>query len=89
MPYSRTWDIRVPIRVGDDEAVLLWLMRESAEQTAESFLLKVVEFRDLGDVPPADIDPRGIKTLGEAYAKCRFRAYRVVAEREIVDAESL
>ena len=83
MVYSRTWDIRVPIRHCDDEMTMLWLLRESAETTAESFLLKVTEFIDLGEVLPEDIDPRGVKALGEEYEHCRFRAYRVVAERPV------
>ena len=83
MVYSRTWDIRVPIRHCDDEMTLVWLLRESAETTAESFLLKVTEFIDMGEVLPEDIDPRGVKALGEDYENCRFRAYRVIAERTL------
>ncbi len=83
MVYSRTWNVRMPIRPGDDVATMLWLLRESAETTAESFLLKVVEFTDLGEVLPEDIDPRGVKALGEEYKDARFRAYRVVAERTL------
>lgn len=83
MAYTRTWNVRVPIRPGDDVATMLWLLRESAETTAESFLLKVTEFIDLGEVKPEDIDPRGVKALGEDYEHCRFRAYRVVAERPV------
>ena len=83
MAYTRTWNVRVPIRPGDDVATMLWLLRESAEQTAESFLLKVTEFIDLGEVKPEDIDPRGVKALGEEYKDARFWAYRVIAERPV------
>ena len=73
--------MRLPVLPDDDEGVLVWLLRESAEHTAHSYLLEVVEFDDLGEVPAEDIDPRGVKELGPAYAGCRFRAFRVAAER--------
>lgn len=79
--YRKTWTVRVPVKPGDDEDLLLWLMRESAEQKAQRFLLKVVEFEDLGEVPLEDIAPVGIKALGATYQGCSFRAFRIVAER--------
>lgn len=82
MAYKKTWTVRVPVLPCDDENIMLWLLRESAENTAASFLLKVVEFTDLGEVDPDDVAPLGIKQLGPAYDGCRFRAFRVVAERE-------
>lgn len=81
MAYRKTWHVRVPVRPGDDEDVLLWLMRESAEQKAARFLLKVVEFDDLGEIPVEDIAPLGVKQLGPNYVGCTFRAFRIVAER--------
>lgn len=86
MAYRKTWNFRVPVQPGDDEDVLLWLMRESAETTAASLLLKVVEFTDLGEVAEEDIDPRGVRQLGPNYYGCSFRAFRIVAER---DAQSV
>lgn len=84
--YRKTWTVRVPVLPGDDEDLLLWLMRESAEKKAERFLLKVVEFEDLGEVPAEDIAPLGVKQLGPTYQGCSFRAFRIVAEREPVRA---
>ena len=86
MAYRKTWTRTVPVRDGDDEDLLVWLLRESAENAAASYLLKVVEFTDLGDVPPEDINPIGVKQLGPDYYGCRFRAFHVVAEREPVNA---
>ena len=83
MAYRKTWNVCVPLLPGDDEDVLLWLMRESAENKAQQYLLKVIEFTDMGEVPPQDIAPLGIKQLGPNYAGCSFRAFRVVAERPV------
>ena len=82
MAYRRTWNIRVPVLPGTDEAQLLWLMRESAENTAAGYLLKVTEFDDLGEVSRDDIAPLGLKQLGPEYNDATFRAFRVVAERD-------
>jgi hypothetical protein len=81
--YQKSWTVRVPVLPGDDTDLLLWLMRESAEKTAESYLLRVVEFEYRGTVDPLDIPPRGIKQLGPAYDGCEFREFHVVAEREV------
>lgn len=83
MAYQKSWTIRVPILPGDDTELMLWLMRESAEKVAESYLLKVIEFEDCGTVDPMDINPRGIKQLGPAYDGAEFHEFRVVAERQI------
>lgn len=85
--YRKTWTVRVPVMPGDDESVLMWLLRESAENYATGYMLKVVEFVDMGQVPVEDVAPLGIKELGPAYEGCRFREFRVVAERGPVDAE--
>lgn len=82
MAYRRTWNIRIPVLPGTDEAQLLWLVRESAENTAQGYLLKVTEFEDLGEVPREDIAPLGLKQLGPTYNEATFRAFRVVAERD-------
>lgn len=82
MAYRKTWNVCVPLLPGDDEDVLLWLMRESAENKATQTLLKVIEFTDLGVVPLEDINPVGVRQLGPNYAGCTFRAFRVVAERD-------
>lgn len=84
MVYTKSWTIRVPMLPGDDAELMLWLMRESAEKVAESYLLKVTEFEDCGTVDPLDINPRGIKQLGPAYDGAEFHEFRVVAEREVV-----
>lgn len=84
--YRRTWTVRVPVLPGTDEDTLLWLMRESAERQAQSYLLNVVEFTDLGEIPLEDIAPLGIKQLGPQFADATFRAFRVVGEREPVNA---
>ena len=81
MAYRKTWDVCVPLLPGHDESVLLWLMRESAERTAAQLLLQVVEFDDLGEVAPEDINPVGVKQLGPGFAGCTFRAFHVAAER--------
>lgn len=86
MAYRKTWTVRVPVRPGEDLDTLTWLMRESAENTAASYLLRVAEFTDLGEVPAEDIAPLGIRQLGPDYAGCSFRAFRVVAERDPVGA---
>lgn len=86
MAYRKTWNVCLPLLPGDDEALLLWLLRESAENKAASYMLKVIEFTDLGVVPVADISPLGIKQLGPDYKDATFREFRVVAEREAVDA---
>jgi hypothetical protein len=82
MAYRRTWNIRVPVLPDTDEAQLLWLMRESAENTAAGYLLKVTEFEDLGEVHRDNIAPLGLKQLGPTFADATFRAFRVVAERD-------
>ena len=82
MAYRKTWNYRVPVLPGDDEALLLWLMRESAENAAARLSLRVTEFEDLGEVPEEDIAPIGVKQLGPAYFGCSFREFRIVAERE-------
>jgi hypothetical protein len=82
MAYRKTWTVRVPVLPGTDEDVLLWLMRESAEWQAQSYLLKVIEFADLGEIPLEDVAPLGVKQLGPTYRDATFRAFRVVAERE-------
>lgn len=79
--YRKSHEWNVPVLAGDDEDVLVWLIRESAEKWAAAYLLEVVEFTDLGEVAVEDIPPRGVKQLGEAYVGCRFRRFRVVAER--------
>lgn len=81
MAYRKTWDVCVPLLPGHDEAVLVWLMRESAERKAAQLLLQVVEFDDLGEVPPEDINPVGVKQLGPGFNGCTFRAFHVAAER--------
>lgn len=81
MAYTKTWTLRIPVNDGDDEDLLVWLTRESAETTAAGLLLEVVEFDDLGWVDPEDIPPLGVKQLGEQYSGCRFRQFRVVARR--------
>ena len=81
MAYRKTWDVCVPLLPGHDEDVLLWLMRESAETKARQHLLSVVEFEDLGDVPPEDINPIGVKQLGPGFAGCTFRARRKSTHR--------
>lgn len=86
MAYRKTWTVRVPVLPGTDEDVLLWLMRESAEWQAQSYLLKVIEFEDLGEIPLEDIAPLGLKQLGPDFTDAVFRAFRVVAEREPVNA---
>jgi len=86
MAYRKEFTVRVPVLPGDDEGILLWLLRESAENYASGYMLKVVEFSDLGQVALEDVAPLGIKQLGPAYAGCRFREFRVVAEREAVEA---
>ena len=86
MAYQKVWTVRVPVNAGDDEAVLVWLMRESAERTAAGFLLEVIDFEDLGWVDPDDIPPLGLKQLGDTYQDCRFREFRVVAQRQTADA---
>lgn len=86
MAYSKTWTRTVPVRAGDDTDLLVWLMRESAENYAVSYLLTVIEFTDLGEIPAEDINPVGVKQLGPDYIGCRFRAFRIVAQREPVDA---
>lgn len=86
MAYRKTWTVRVPVLPGTDEDVLLWLMRESAEWQAQSYLLKVIEFEDLGEIPLEDIAPLGLKQLGPDFTDAAFRAFRVVAEREPVNA---
>lgn len=82
MAYRKTWTVRVPVLPGDDEDVLLWLMRESAELTAQSYLLKVTEFDDRGEILREDIPPIGLKQLGPDYAEARFREFHIVAERD-------
>jgi hypothetical protein len=87
MAYRKTWTVRVPVMPGaDDEDTLLWLMRESAETTAAGYLLNVIEFTDLGEVPLEDIAPIGLKQLGPSFVGAKFRAFRVVAERPPLDA---
>ena len=83
MAYRETWNVCVPVLPGDDEDVLLWLMRESAEKKAERKSLRVSGFEDLGDVPSEDIAPLTIRQLGPAYRGCRFRSFRITAERAV------
>jgi len=86
MAYRKTWNLCLPLLPGDDEQIMLWLLRESAENKAASYMLKVVEFEDLGVVPRVDISPLGITQLGDGYKDATFREFRVVAERGAVDA---
>jgi len=84
MAYRKVWEHTVPLLPGQDDDQLVWLMRESAENAAASYLLKVVEFEDLGEIPREDIPPIGLKQLGPEYKDAIFRAFRIVAERDPV-----
>lgn len=52
-----------------DEALFVWLVREGFERQAESESLELIEFYDLGEVPPELIPAAVVQQLVEAGGK--------------------
>jgi len=64
-----------------DDQVVVWLTRESFDRTAAAECLTIVEFTDLGEIPPADIPPKIDKQLGRPATDFVWRAFEAVARR--------
>lgn len=73
--------IPIPRDEPADEPTLVWLVRESFDRKAASDALVIVEFNDLGEVPPEDIPPKADKQLGRPATDFVWRAFEGVGER--------
>ena len=83
MAYQKRYRTVVPVPRGEvvDEPVLVWLTRESFDRKARADALVIVDFTDLGEVPPEDIPPKVDKQLGRPAADYVWRAFEGVGER--------
>lgn len=76
-----------------DDNLLVYLTWESFARQAENEHLELVEFDDLGEVPPEEISPETVKPFMRPAADFIWRRFRGVAQRPPVsywlEAESL
>jgi hypothetical protein len=86
--YQKVYRTVVPVPRDQsvDDAVTVWLVRESFERTAESNALVLTSFTDLGEVAAEDIPPKAEKQLGRPATAFVWRSFEGVAERAQVDA---
>jgi hypothetical protein len=88
MAYRKRYRTVFPVPVDEpvDDAVTVWLTRESFDRTAASEALQIVEFTDAGTVAPEDIPPKVEKQLGRPATDFVWRAFEGVGERGPADA---
>lgn len=81
MAYQKRYRTVIPLDGSVDEAVLVWLTRESFARAAERDSLRLVEFIDAGNVDPADIPPKVDKQIGRPAAELVWRAFEGIGQR--------
>ncbi|MGX9669916.1 hypothetical protein [Mycobacterium sp. HM-7] len=87
MAYQRELKTVVPVLVDqhtdEDDAMLVWLTRESFDREAASEYLVITEFEDLGDLDPSEVSPQTEReVLKRPVADFRWRFFRGVATRD-------
>ena len=87
MAYQRELKTVVPVladqHTAEDDAVLVWLTRESFVREAESEYLVLAEFEDLGVMDPSEVSPQTEReVLKRPAADFRWRYFRGIATRE-------
>lgn len=83
MAYQKRYRTVIPVYLGvePDEAVLLWLVRESFERRAERDGLVLTEFGEVDNVDPADVPPQPLKVVEQAVQASTLRAFEGVGAR--------
>lgn len=87
MPYQRELKTVVPVlaaeHTDDDDALLVWLTRESFEREAASEHLVLTDWADMGDMDPSEVSPQTEhEVLKRPATDFRWRMFRAVATRE-------
>lgn len=67
MAYQRVIKTGFPVRKDADDDTLVWLTRESFENTAAGEGLVLDEFRDLGVLDASEVSPAAEKAAAEAW----------------------
>jgi len=72
-----------PLGETDEEVedTIQWLMREGVERKADADGLVIVEYRDLGETPPENINPLADRQLGRPARDFTWRTFEAVGIR--------
>jgi hypothetical protein len=105
MVYTRRYTSLVPLPRDEQSAELLgsqwpvdvslfiWLVREGFERRATADALEIIEFNDLGEIAPEDVNPKADEQLGHPAAEFIWRSFEAIAQRPAwsywLEAESL
>lgn len=84
MTYQKRYRTVVPVPVvqaAEQDALVVWLTRESFDRAAAGDALKIVEFLDLGVMAPEDISPKAEKQLGAPATDFAWRVFEGVGAR--------
>lgn len=85
MAYQRVIKTGFPVRKDADDDYLVWLTRESFQDTAASDGLVLAEFTDLGVLDPSEVSPAAERAAADAWgvppAEISWRVFEGLAVR--------
>ncbi|BBZ65828.1 hypothetical protein MINS_12570 [Mycolicibacterium insubricum] len=91
MAYTRQLRTVIPVLADQhtdaDDQTLVWLVRESFEREAAGEELVLTDWRDCGDMDPADVPPKTERDfLKRPATDFRWRMFEAVATRAVPGA---
>lgn len=91
MAYTRQMRTVVPVLTSEHteelDAVLVWLVRESFDREAADQGLVLAEWRDCGDMDPAEVSPQTEReVLRRPATDYRWRMFEGIATRAVASA---
>lgn len=94
MAYTKQLRTVVPVLVAEHtdelDAILVWLVRESFDREAASQGLVVTNWRDAGDMDPAEVSPQTEReVLRRPATDYRWRMFEGTAVRPSPDGETI